>query len=299
MISRTNSGSSTNDDPDDAVDRCVDQAGSPAFMSPECASESPRISVGRVGLGATLYYCLFARGVRRDTPAATMDAIADPHARVPYDDPFYADDARCPPELRAFLARCLERDPERRADARELLGDAWLTRGGESPLTEWSILLRVRCDASDRALAVDHVGGAKDEENEENAENAGASLGDSGSQPRSFVDGAFAAADVSREFAAGEALVTQGTPADAVYLVLEGAAELVLERVVVTDEGEETSSCVFSDGGRRGRRRGGDVRRGTNLRGVRGSDGTTVAIRCERRSSRRRSRRRARRIARG
>ena len=176
-----------------------------------------------------------------------MDAIADPHARVPYDDPFYADDARCPPELRAFLARCLERDPERRADARELLGDAWLTRGGESPLTEWSILLRVRCDASDRALAVDHVGGAKDEENEENAENAGASLGDSGSRPRSFVDGAFAAAErPPREFAEGEALVTQGTPADAAYLVLEGAAELVLERVVATDEGEETVTRASS-----------------------------------------------------
>ena len=160
------------DDPDDAVDRCVDQAGSPAFMSPECASGDPyRGFPSDVwSLGATLYYCLFARcAFARDTPAATMDAIADPRARVPYDDPFYADDARCPPELRAFLARCLERDPERRADARELLGDAWLTRGGESPLTEWSILLRVRCDASDRALAVDHVGGAKDEENEENA----------------------------------------------------------------------------------------------------------------------------------
>jgi len=242
------------DDPDDAVDRCVDQAGSPAFMSPECASGDPyRGFPSDVwSLGATLYYCLFARcAFARDTPAATMDAIADPHARVPYDDPFYADDARCPPELRAFLARCLERDPERRADARELLGDAWLTRGGESPLTEWSILLRVRCDASDRALAVDRVGGAKDEENEENAgaseENAGASLGDSGSRSRSFVDGAFAAAERRpREFAAGEALVTQGTPADAVYLVLEGAAELVLERVVATDEGEETVTRASS-----------------------------------------------------
>ena len=245
------------DDPDDAVDRCVDQAGSPAFMSPECASGDPyRGFPSDVwSLGATLYYCLFARcAFARDTPAATMDAIADPHARVPYDDPFYADDARCPPELRAFLARCLERDPERRADARELLGDAWLTRGGESPLTEWSILLRVRCDASDRALAVDRVGGAKDEENEENAgaseenaENAGASLGDSGSRSRSFVDGAFAAAErPPREFAAGEALVTQGTPADAAYLVLEGAAELVLERVVATDEGEETVTRASS-----------------------------------------------------
>ena len=244
-------------DTDDAVDRCVDQAGSPAFMSPECASGDPyRGFPSDVwSLGATLYYCLFARcAFARDTPAATMDAIADPHARVPYDDPFYADDARCPPELRAFLARCLERDPERRADARELLGDAWLTRGGESPLTEWSILLRVRCDASDRALAVDRVGGAKDEENEENAsaseenaENAGASLGDSGSRSRSFVNGAFAAAErPPREFAAGEALVTQGTPADAAYLVLEGAAELVLERVVATDEGEETVTRASS-----------------------------------------------------
>ena len=105
----------------------------------------------------------------------------------------------------------------------------------------------MRCDASDRALAVDHVGGAKDEENEENAENAGASLGDSGSRPRSFVDGAFAAAErPPREFAEGEALVTQGTPADAAYLVLEGAAELVLERVVATDEGEETVTRASS-----------------------------------------------------
>ena len=40
--------------------------------------------------------------------------------------------------------------------------------------------------------------------------------------------------------------MTQGTPADAAYLVLEGAAELVLERVVATDEGEETVTRASS-----------------------------------------------------
>ena len=87
----------------------------------------PRISVGRVESGrGVVLLSLPAMRVWRDTPAATMDAIADPHARVPYDDPFYADDARCPPELRAFLARCLERDPERDARTR---GNYSATRG--------------------------------------------------------------------------------------------------------------------------------------------------------------------------
>ena len=249
------------DDPTGAVDRCVDQAGSPAFMSPECASGDPyRGFPSDVwSLGMTMYYCLFARSAfARDTPAATMDAIADPNARVPYDDPFYADDARCPPELRAFLARCLERDPERRADVRDLLGDAWLTRGGESPLTGWSFLLRVRCDASDRALAVDRVGHAEEEEKGEEGEGEGGGIGDgssspvaaardgsssSASTPTSVIDRAFAAAGAAerrpREFAPGESLVTQGAPADAAYLVLEGAAEVILERRATTESGEE------------------------------------------------------------
>jgi serine/threonine protein kinase/CRP-like cAMP-binding protein len=244
------------DDPSGAVDRCVDQAGSPAFMSPECASGDPyRGFPSDVwSLGMTMYYCLFARSAfARDNPAATMDAIADPNARVPYDDPFYADDARCPPELRAFLARCLERDPERRADVRDLLGDAWLTRGGESPLTSWSFLLRVRCDASDRALAVDRVGHAKEEEGAAAVATVRL-LGDGSSSPASaptsVIDRAFAAAGAAerrpREFAPGEALVTQGAPADAAYLVLEGAAEVILERRATTESGEEMMARASS-----------------------------------------------------
>ena len=103
----------------------------------------------------------------------------------------------------------------------------------------------MRCDASDRALAVDHVGGAKDEENEENAENAGASLGDSGSRPgpaTARCRGGASAARIRRGRGARDA----GHPADAAYLVLEGAAELVLERVVATDEGEETVTRASS-----------------------------------------------------
>ena len=174
----------------------------------------PRISVGRVESRRDVV-CLFARcAFARDTPAATMDAIADPR-RVPYDDPFYADDARCPPNFGRFsrgASNAILRDartrgnywrrvvdPGRRIAAhggRSSFACGATPRTARSPSTA-SVARRMRRTRRPRARA-----------RERGARASVTPVRDPVLRRRRARRGGRR----PREFAAGEALVTQGTP---------------------------------------------------------------------------------------
>lgn len=209
-------------------DVMTDQVGSPAYMSPECAGGDPyhgfRSDI--YSLGTTLYHCLFGR-VPHEAPNAAMlfEMVASagevdlmPRGRA------------LDPALTSLLRKCLARDPHRRATARQLLEDEWLTDEGRSTMTVWRKLpsLGAKLSRRDLANAVQQTDSGK-------LTRRGGGNADDSSEPADSLHDIVSSSGEEREtrtIKQGELLFMQGDEATEAYYIQEGTAEIFVERSI-------------------------------------------------------------------
>ena len=208
-------------------DLMTDQTGSPAYMSPECASGDPyhgfRSDV--YSLGATLYHCLFGR-VPYEAPntVALFDMIADAG-----EVDLMPRGAALDPQLTALLRKCLARDPRSRATARQLLEDEWLTDEGRSAMTVWRKLPTLGTKLSRRELAnaIQQRDSGKLGQTDDDAADS--------LNPADSLHAMLSSARGEREtrtIPEGTVLITQGDEATEAYYIQEGTAEIFVERCI-------------------------------------------------------------------
>jgi len=92
------------------------QMGTPMYMAPECASGGTNLTFE----ADVFSFGLIAYEVLHDKPAFDPPAVVQAMARLTPPQPAWALHPELPPNTLELLARCLDRDPEKRPTAREL-----------------------------------------------------------------------------------------------------------------------------------------------------------------------------------